>query len=73
MPRFADSPEQRRHAPNAVRVIEGEIIIVPLVAGIGDMDNELFTLSDTRKAIRDKLDADSFRMKSQTRHLVFHV
>lgn len=38
------------------RVIEGEIIIVPLVAGIGDMDDELFTLNETGKAIWDRLD-----------------
>ena len=34
----------------------GEIIIVPLVAGIGDMEDELFTLNDTGKAIWDQLD-----------------
>ena len=33
------------------REIEGEIIIVPLVAGIGDMEDELYTLNDTGKAI----------------------
>jgi hypothetical protein len=38
------------------REIEGEIIIVPLVAGIGDMEDELFTLNETGKAIWDKLD-----------------
>jgi hypothetical protein len=38
------------------RVIEGEIIIVPLVSGIGDMDDELFTLNETGKAIWDRLD-----------------
>jgi hypothetical protein len=38
------------------REIEGEIIIVPLVAGIGDMEDELFTLNDTGKAIWDHLD-----------------
>jgi len=34
----------------------GEIIIVPLVAGIGDMEDELFTLNVTGKAIWDQLD-----------------
>ena len=34
----------------AAREIEGETIIVPRVAGIGDME-ELFTLNDTGKAI----------------------
>ena len=38
------------------REIEGEIIIVPLVAGIGDIEDELFTLNETGKAIWDKLD-----------------
>ena len=38
------------------RVIEGELIIVPLVAGIGDMEDELFTLNETGRAIWDRLD-----------------
>ena len=38
------------------REIEGEIIIVPLVAGMGDTDEELFTLNETGKAIWQKLD-----------------
>lgn len=38
------------------REIEGELIIVPLVAGIGDMEDELFTLNETGKAIWDQLD-----------------
>jgi hypothetical protein len=38
------------------REIEGDIIIVPLVAGIGDTDDELFTLNETGKAIWQKLD-----------------
>jgi hypothetical protein len=38
------------------REIEGEIIIVPLVAGIGDMEDELFTLNETGKAVWNKLD-----------------
>ena len=38
------------------REIEGEIIIVPLVAGIGDMEDELFTLNESGKAIWDLLD-----------------
>lgn len=33
------------------REIEGELIIIPLVSGIGDMDDELFTLNETGKAI----------------------
>jgi hypothetical protein len=38
------------------REIEGELIIVPLAAGIGDMEDELYTLNDTGKAIWMKLD-----------------
>lgn len=38
------------------REIEGELIIVPLVAGIGDMEDELFTLNESGKAIWDLLD-----------------
>jgi hypothetical protein len=38
------------------REIEGEIIIVPLVAGIGDLEDELFTLNETGQAIWKLLD-----------------
>ncbi|MDH4068078.1 MAG: PqqD family protein [Dehalococcoidia bacterium] len=38
------------------REIEGEIIIVPLVAGIGDADDELYTLNETGRAIWQTLD-----------------
>ena len=38
------------------REIEGELIIVPLVSGIGDLDDELFTLNETGRAIWDRLD-----------------
>ncbi len=37
------------------REIEGDMIIVPLVAGIGDADDELYTLNETGKAIWKKL------------------
>lgn len=40
------------------REIEGEIIIVPLVAGIGDMEDELFTLNETGKIIWGRLDGE---------------
>ncbi len=40
------------------REIEGELIIVPLVAGIGDLEDELFTLNETGRAIWDRLDGD---------------
>lgn len=38
------------------REIEGDVIIVPLAAGIGETDDELFTLNETGKAIWQKLD-----------------
>ena len=42
------------------REIEGELIIVPLVAGIGDMEDELFTLNKTGRIIWDKLDGKRY-------------
>jgi len=38
------------------REIEGELIIVPLVAGIGDMEDELFSLNETGKDVWRRLD-----------------
>jgi hypothetical protein len=38
------------------REIEGKIIIVPLTGGIGDMEDELFTLNTTGRAVWEKLD-----------------
>ena len=38
------------------RNIEGEIIIVPLVAGIGDMEDTLFTLNESGRTIWNLMD-----------------
>ena len=38
------------------REIEGELVIVPLVSGIGDMEDDIFALNETGKAIWDRLD-----------------
>jgi hypothetical protein len=38
------------------REIEGDIIIVPLVTGIGDAEDELYTLNPAGQAIWQKLD-----------------
>jgi hypothetical protein len=38
------------------REIEGELVIVPLVSGIGNTDEELFTLNETGHAIWRALD-----------------
>lgn len=39
-----------------VREIEGEIVIVPLVSGIGDLEDELFTLNETARDIWKRID-----------------
>lgn len=38
------------------REIEGELIIVPLTSGFGDMEDELYTFNETGKAIWKLLD-----------------
>jgi len=38
------------------REIEGELILVPLTAGIGDMEDELFSLNETGREVWKKLD-----------------
>ena len=55
----ADVRLDTRYSPSqdvVAREIEGEMIIVPLTAGIGDMEDELFTLNDTGRAIWHRLD-----------------
>ena len=38
------------------REIDGEIVLVPLVSGIGDADDELYTLNETGHVIWRQLD-----------------
>jgi hypothetical protein len=38
------------------RVIEGELIIIPLTAGIGDLEDELYALNETGRVIWERLD-----------------
>jgi hypothetical protein len=38
------------------REIEGELVIVPLAAGAGDMEDELYSLNDTGQEIWRRLD-----------------
>jgi hypothetical protein len=38
------------------REIEGEMILVPLAAGIGDLEDELYSLNETGKAVWKALD-----------------
>ena len=40
------------------RKIEGETIIVPLVEGIGDLEDDLYTFNETGQAIWEKLDGE---------------
>ena len=45
------------------REIEGELLIIPLVAGIGDLEDELYTLNDTGREIWKRLNGqNSLRM-----------
>ena len=41
-----------------VREIEGELIIVPIAAGIGDMEAELYTMNETGKLILSMIDGE---------------
>jgi hypothetical protein len=48
-----------KYAPSddiVAREIEGELIIVPISSGVGDMEAELFTLNETGKAVWKRLD-----------------
>jgi len=38
------------------REIQGEFIIIPIASGIGDLEDEIFTLNGTGRAIWNKLD-----------------
>jgi len=37
------------------REVGGEFIIIPIVSGIGDLEEEIFTLNETGRAIWDNL------------------
>ncbi|MDD5097586.1 MAG: PqqD family protein [Candidatus Omnitrophica bacterium] len=39
------------------REIQGEFIIIPITSGIGDLEDEIFTLNETGRAIWDKIDS----------------
>jgi hypothetical protein len=40
------------------REVMGEFIIIPITSGIGDAEEEIFTLNETGRAIWDKLDGN---------------
>ena len=39
------------------REVQGEFIIIPITSGIGDSEDEIFTLNESGRAIWDKLDS----------------
>jgi len=41
-----------------VREIDDEIIIIPIVSGIGDMEDELYSMNPTGKAILQNIDGE---------------
>ncbi|MFH1478498.1 MAG: PqqD family protein [Candidatus Omnitrophota bacterium] len=41
------------------REIQGEFIIIPITSGVGDMEDEIFTLNETGRAIWNELDGKS--------------
>ena len=38
------------------REIQGEFVIIPIASGVGDLEDEIFTLNETGRAIWGKLD-----------------
>ena len=38
------------------REVQGELIIIPITSGIGDLEDEILTLNETGRAIWNKLD-----------------
>ena len=51
------------------REIEGELILVPISSGIGDLEDELYTLNDVGKAVWKKLDGKK-NLESVTEELL---
>lgn len=41
------------------REIQGEFIIIPITSGIGDLEEEIFSLNDSAKEIWNRLDGKS--------------
>lgn len=49
----------KKYAPSeevVAREVQGEFIIIPITSGIADMEDELFTLNESGRAIWDRLD-----------------
>jgi len=53
---------ERVYSPSkdiVARDVMGELIIVPLASGIGNMEDEIYTLNESGRAIWDRLDGRS--------------
>ena len=48
----------RRSEDVVSREILGELMIVPLASGIGDMEDEIYTLNETGRCIWERLDGN---------------
>lgn len=46
----------KRSEDVVARDIHGELILIPVVSGIGDLEGEIFTFNDSGKVIWNKLD-----------------
>ena len=40
------------------RDLHGEFVIIPITSGVGDLEDEIFSLNETGKAIWEKLDGE---------------
>ena len=47
-----------RNVDVIIREIEGEYLMIPIASGIGDMEDEMYTLNKTGIAIWEKLSPD---------------
>jgi hypothetical protein len=41
------------------RDVQGEFVIIPITSGIGDLDDEIFSLNNFGRSVWDKLDGKS--------------
>ncbi|MCD4720395.1 MAG: PqqD family protein [Desulfobacula sp.] len=41
------------------RKIEGELVIVPMISGVGNLDSEMYALNETGAALWEKLDGET--------------
>lgn len=54
------------------REIEGELMIIPISSGIGDMEDEIYSMNESGKAIWDLIDGTNSVSKIiQTLHIEF--